>query len=220
MRRGQALEAAPALSATMNAMKPSPGKPLLLLLGVLLPLAAAAEVYQYRDAYGHVTFADKPMTGHGKLEKVFSLKGHLISRPPRGSLAQRKRAIAPVIERIAREERMQPALLHAVVEVESAYDSRAISSKGAVGLMQLMPATARRYGVSDRRDPLQNLRGGARYLRDLLAMFGDDLALALAAYNAGENAVKRYGNRIPPYPETERYVQKVQDAFATGRSEG
>lgn len=203
----------------MKAMKRLSGQS-LLLLSALLPLAAAAEVYQYRDAYGHVTFADKPMTGQGKLEKVFSLKGHLISNPPRGSLAQRKRSVSPFIERIAREERMQPALLHAVVQVESAYDSHAVSSKGAVGLMQLMPGTAKRYGVSDRRDPLQNLRGGARYLRDLLAMFDNDLELALAAYNAGENAVKRYGNRIPPYPETERYVQKVRGVFDTGRSEG
>jgi soluble lytic murein transglycosylase-like protein len=75
--------------------------------------------------------------------------------------------------------------------------------------MQLMPETARRYGVGDSYNPEQNISGGARYLRDLLAMFDNDLKLALAAYNAGENAVKRYGNRIPPFPETRNYVDKV-----------
>ena len=95
-----------------------------------------------------------------------------------------------------------------MVTAESAYDPVAVSSAGAVGLMQLMPGTAERYGVRNRRDPRQNVLGGVRYLRDLLVQF-DDLTLALAAYNAGENAVIRYGNRIPPYPETQNYVRKV-----------
>ena len=96
-----------------------------------------------------------------------------------------------------------------MVRAESAYRSDAVSSKGAVGLMQLMPGTAERYGVTDRRDPAQNLRGGTEYLRDLLQMFDNDLQLALAAYNAGENAVIKYGNQIPPYNETQNYVRKV-----------
>jgi soluble lytic murein transglycosylase-like protein len=186
----------------------------------LLALPVQAEVYQYRDAYGRITLTDKPMQGGVTLEKVYSLKGHLTSPAPKGSLAQRKRSLMPIISRVAREERMQPALLHAVIHAESAYDSRAVSSKGAVGLMQLMPATARRYGVSDRRDPMQNLRGGARYLKDLLAMFKNDLTLALAAYNAGENAVIRSGNRVPPYPETQRYVRKVREIYAARLREG
>ena len=95
------------------------------------------------------------------------------------------------------------------LESESAYQPDAVSHKGAVGLMQLMPGTAERYGVSDRHDPVQNLSGGTRYLRDLLEMFDNDLQLALAAYNAGENAVIRYGNKIPPYNETQGYVRKV-----------
>ena len=85
---------------------------------------------------------------------------------------------------------------------------QAVSKKGAVGLMQLMPGTAKRYGVDDRRDPGENVAGGVRYLRDLLIQFRS-VSLALAAYNAGESAVVRYGNRIPPYPETRRYVYKV-----------
>jgi len=101
------------------------------------------------------------------------------------------------------------ALLHAVISVESGYDSRAVSPKGATGLMQLMPATAARYGVQNLRDPQANIRGGAAYLRDLLQMFGNDVELALAAYNAGEQAVIRSGSRLPPYAETRRYVPLV-----------
>lgn len=101
------------------------------------------------------------------------------------------------------------ALLHAVISVESGYDSRAVSPKGATGLMQLMPATAARYGIRDIRDPRDNIRVGASYLRDLLSMFDNNVELALAAYNAGEQAVIRNGNRLPPYAETRRYVPMV-----------
>jgi soluble lytic murein transglycosylase-like protein len=101
------------------------------------------------------------------------------------------------------------ALLHAVISVESGYDQRAISRKGASGLMQLMPATAARYGIRDILDPQDNIRAGAHYLRDLLSMFDNDVELALAAYNAGEQAVIRHGRRLPPYAETRRYVPMV-----------
>ena len=116
--------------------------------------------------------------------------------------------------------RLRPALIHAVVRAESAYRSDALSSKGAMGLMQLMPATAKRYGVNDRSDPAQNLRGGSEYLRDLLVMFENDLQLALAAYNAGENAVIRYGRQIPPYPETQNYVRKVIGFYNSMKGSG
>ncbi len=101
-----------------------------------------------------------------------------------------------------------PVLIKAVAAVESAFNPRAVSVKGAQGLMQLMPATAAQYGVDDPFDPLQNLRGGTHHLRDLLAEFDGDLSLALAAYNAGSAAVRRYGG-IPNYPETQAYVKKV-----------
>lgn len=108
---------------------------------------------------------------------------------------------------------LDSALLHAVITVESKYNPSAVSRKGAVGLMQLMPATARQYGVADLYDPEQNIQGGAKYLRDLLAQFNGDLKLSLAAYNAGENAVARYGNHIPPYRETRNYVSRVMDFY-------
>lgn len=130
------------------------------------------------------------------------------SRTTRINPAQRK-LYAPLIAQVAQETRINAALLHAVITVESGYNPRARSSKGAMGLMQLMPDTARRYAVDNAWDPLQNLRGGARYLKDLLALFGNDLTLALAAYNAGEKAVERAGNRIPPFAETRSYVPKV-----------
>lgn len=114
-----------------------------------------------------------------------------------------------IVLRIAQELGLAPQLLHAVIAVESAYDPRAVSPKGAQGLMQLMPATARRFGVKDPFDPQDNVRGGAQYLKLLLAQFNGDLQLTLAAYNAGENAVVRHGNRVPPFAETRRYVPKV-----------
>ncbi len=114
------------------------------------------------------------------------------------------------IDRAARRAAIDPALVHAVIQVESGYDPRARSPKGAAGLMQVMPETALRYGVTNAgRDPEGNLKAGTRYLSDLLKLFDNRLDLALAAYNAGEKAVIRYRMRIPPYRETEQYVPAV-----------
>lgn len=114
-----------------------------------------------------------------------------------------------LVDRVSSETSVPSRLLHAVIAVESRYDSRAVSSKGAKGLMQLMPGTAKRFGVNDPFDPEQNVRGGATYLRWLLDVFDGDAQLALAAYNAGENAVIRSGNRIPDFAETQAYVPRV-----------
>lgn len=124
-----------------------------------------------------------------------------------------------LLQRAAKASEIDPALLHAIVKVESGYDPRAVSPKGAVGLMQLMPETARRYGVRDSRDPAQNTIAGSAYLRDLLIQFDHDLPLALAAYNAGENAVLRHGQKIPPYRETREYVPKVLSLYEANRRE-
>ena len=109
-------------------------------------------------------------------------------------------------------------LLHAVVMAESGYDPQAVSPKGALGMMQLMPETARRYGVTAWNDPADNLIGGARYLADLLQQFNQDLRLAMAAYNAGERAVIRHGYRVPPFQETQHYVRKVFEFYERYRS--
>ena len=123
------------------------------------------------------------------------------------------------VSRIAAQHRLDPALLHAVITAESAYNPWAVSPKGAMGLMQLMPGTAARFGVRDAYDPVANIQGGARYLRWLLDHF-NDTRLAVAAYNAGEGAVKKYGYRIPPYRETQNYVVKVLDYYQQYRGSG
>ncbi|TVR65510.1 MAG: lytic transglycosylase domain-containing protein [Candidatus Competibacteraceae bacterium] len=127
--------------------------------------------------------------------------------PPTGGA----RRWGPLVDRVAREEGIDPALIRAVVATESAYRPTAVSPKGAAGLMQLMPATAARFGLTpeERFDPERNVRAGIRYLRWLLARFDGDLELALAGYNAGEGAVLRYGRQIPPFEETQDYVRRV-----------
>lgn len=123
---------------------------------------------------------------------------------------------APFLSHIlaaARETDVEPALIHAVITAESGYNPAARSRYGALGLMQLMPGTAKRYGVTNRLDPAQNIQGGARYLRDLMTMFNNDLQLVLAAYNAGEEAVIRYGRRIPPFRATVVFVPRVMGYY-------
>jgi len=117
-------------------------------------------------------------------------------------------SLADAVERIATDQQLPPALIHSVIKIESNYNPKAVSPKGAQGLMQLIPATARRFGVADAFDPVDNIQGGARYLKYLLDQNGGDYALALAAYNAGEGAVAKYSG-IPPYPETRNYVKAV-----------
>lgn len=129
------------------------------------------------------------------------------------ALSTRKQSYQLSVQQVAQRWGIDPALLDAVITVESGYNPQALSPKGAQGLMQLMPDTAARYGVTDRSDPLANLEGGARYLRDLLVMFNGDVTLALAGYNAGENAVIKAGNRIPAYAETQEYVVKVLEKY-------
>lgn len=116
---------------------------------------------------------------------------------------------APLIAQVAMEHGLDVSLMHAIITVESGYNPQAKSPAGAIGLMQLMPGTAQKYGVRNIWDPLENLQGGARYLRFLLALFPNKLDLVLAAYNAGEGAVQQAGLKIPPYAETKAYVPAV-----------
>lgn len=198
-----------------------------LLLAVLLAFAVAwtegvrADVYKYMDGKGNIYFTDAPLKG-GRYRLVWKRESKTLAEQNRKRLKQtvsRGKPSKRLAVRRARYERLilanaqryglLPELLHAVIRAESAYNASAVSHAGAEGLMQLMPATARRYGVRDSFDPDQNVRGGAAYLRDLLDMFDQDLRLALAGYNAGENAVIKYGRRIPPYSETQSYVKIV-----------
>lgn len=129
------------------------------------------------------------------------------------TVAAGRRAFNDQIAEAARRAGIDPALVHAVVRVESAYNSHAVSPKGAVGLMQVIPSTGRRFGIDDLLNPSANLRAGTQYLSYLLRLFEGDLRLTLAAYNAGENAVLRYGRAIPPYRETRGYVPKVLSIY-------
>jgi len=180
-------------------------KTFLALALLLVPSLVMADLYKKIDADGRVFFTDQP-EGRGY---------RLIMRmPKKGTVAyskfrQNRKLLAPLIRKQARLFKVDPALVLAVIHAESAYDKNAISRAGAVGLMQLMPATAKRFGVSNRNDAKQNITGGVRYLKHLLKLFEFDIKLALAAYNAGESAVMKYGNKIPPYPETQGYVKKV-----------
>ena len=117
-----------------------------------------------------------------------------------------------IVQQAAERHNLDPALVKAVISTESGWNPWAISRKGAVGLMQLIPATAERFGVGNAFDPAQNVEGGTSYLKQLLDHYNGDLTKSLAAYNAGERAVDQSGG-IPAYPETERYVQKVTDAY-------
>jgi soluble lytic murein transglycosylase-like protein len=132
---------------------------------------------------------------------------------------QNRQRFAADVDRIATQYRLEPALMHAVISAESAYNPWAVSPKGAMGLMQLMPGTAERFGVSNPYDPIANMHGGARYLRWLLDRF-NDTRLAVAGYNAGEGAVQKYGNQIPPYQETQTYVVRVLDFYQRYRTGG
>ena len=125
----------------------------------------------------------------------------------------------PAIQRIARQYKVEPALVHAVISAESGYDPAAVSHAGAMGMMQLMPATARMYGIDDPFDPVANIQGGTRHLGKLLRRY-NNISLALAAYNAGEGAVASYNNNIPNYPETRRYVIRVIDYYQRYRQAG
>lgn len=117
--------------------------------------------------------------------------------------------LSRLIDSVATRTKLPADLLHAVIAVESGYDAKARSPKGAMGLMQLMPSTAQRFGVRDPFAPIDNVQGGATYLKWLLDLFEGDLALALAAYNSGEQAVLKAGRKIPPFPETQAYVPRV-----------
>lgn len=136
----------------------------------------------------------------------------------RTAAAERREALLPHVREAARRHRLDEALLMALIEVESGFRADALSPAGAMGLMQLMPQTARRFGVSDPWQPQANLDGGARYLSHLLGLFGGDLRLALAGYNAGEGSVFAAGRRIPPFKETQAYVPAVLDRLRHWRS--
>jgi soluble lytic murein transglycosylase-like protein len=174
------------------------------------PCAAAnPKIYTYMDAQGQRHYTDVPDNNRYRL-LVFSPQERTASGDRYDlQLLARATQYDSIIEHAAATAAVEPNLLRAVIVVESGFNSHAVSKRGAVGLMQLMPATASRFGVSNPYDARQNVHAGARYLKFLIDRFGHDVRLALAAYNAGEDAVDRNGGQIPPFSETMAYVPRV-----------
>lgn len=200
-------------------MKTPGGIILIAILGLFLGAPARADIYSYTDEKGVAHFTNVPTDSRYRL-LYRSTKDGQVRRVKRNGAAtsfpNRKR-YQPLVAEAARLYSVDEGLLHSVIAVESGYNPRAVSKKGAIGLMQLMPATAKRFGARDIYDPTQNIHAGARYLRHLLQQFNNDLRLTLAAYNAGEQAVARYGNRVPPFTETRLYVPKVMSLYGRYR---
>lgn len=179
---------------------------------------ALADVYGFVDEHGVRNYTDIPTDRRAKLLWRDPNGPKSILLPAAGNyMFSFPEEIRSAVAQAARHHNIDPLLLQALVSIESRANPRARSPKGAMGLTQLMPGTARRYGVTRPYDIQQNLAGGAHYLRDLLDMFNGDTKLALAAFNAGERSVIKYGNSIPPYAETQRYVPAVLEQLAIFR---
>lgn len=201
--------------ATVTSMSPALRTACLCVLLDLsvAPSAAHADIYRYVDENGTTHFTNMPehdryslyMKTDPEPSQVATTLAESRYRLPKGA----RRKFHLEVTAAAQTYAVEPALIHAVISAESGYNPLARSPKGARGLMQLMPATAARYGVQNPLDPKQNIQGGAAYLRDLLKLFGNDLKLAIAAYNAGEGAVMQHGFKVPPFRETMDYVPKV-----------
>lgn len=200
-------------------------KPIIKTAAPRLATATTGYFYKYQDSAKHVIYTDKPRTDVALLSKMkvtvpaqnvpSQLTFTSSYAPTAASFYNNpnKTKFNSLISQAAARHQVDAKLVHAVIQAESAYRPDAISSSGAVGLMQLMPATASRFGVMDSNNPEQNINGGTRYLRYLMNLFPNSLDLAVAAYNAGENSVLRHNNSIPPYPETQNYVKQVMALY-------
>jgi soluble lytic murein transglycosylase-like protein len=164
-------------------------------------LATQAKIVQYQSNNGRTYFTN--------VNPVSPQRNH--SRTPLPAMTAPAQTVR-LIQQLARRYNIESRLIQAIIRVESNFNPDAVSSAGALGLMQLMPATAERFGVQDPFNPQANIEGGIRFLKHLLRQFPGDLQRVLAAYNAGEHAVRRY-NGIPPYPETQRYVERVMTFY-------
>ena len=185
----------------------------VLVLAILLGCAspAAAQIYSWRDGDGKLVLSDTPRAGGGA-QTTYEVHGaaSMKSTIPLAS-SHRSAPYDASINEHARRQGVAPDLVRAVIQVESAFNPVAVSNKGAMGLMQLMPATAQELGVSNPFDPDQNIRGGVTYLKQLLTRYDQKVELALAAYNAGIGNVEKYG-AVPPFKETRNYVNKITKA--------
>ncbi|MGE5247946.1 MAG: lytic transglycosylase domain-containing protein [Verrucomicrobiota bacterium] len=176
---------------------------------ILWPIAAGADIYRFVDSEGVAHFSNVPP--NGKYQLYLREGGQ--PRPPRSSTGYDVDGwMADYVNRYCRANQLSPALVHAIIKAESDGQRTAVSRKGAKGVMQLMPSTSRRLNVNDPFDPIENIEGGIKYIKELLATFDGDVTRAIAAYNAGPAAVKKYGG-VPPYEETRVYVQRVLSLY-------
>lgn len=194
-----------------------PWRRLALPAALLLVFAAPAraQIYSWRDANGTLVLSDRPHDG-AEL-KTFAVPKADTVRVTR-SISARADQYEDLIVGHATLNNVRPDLVRAVIQVESGFNPRAVSPKGALGLMQLMPATARLLRVRNAFDPEENIRGGVAYLRQLLDRYNGDEALALAAYNAGPGAVDRHGQSVPPYRETQSYVSRISGLVGAAKA--
>lgn len=183
------------------------------LMWLSASVVTATEIYSTVDANGVVRYATQALSPSYVLLATEPVSGQIQRTPSKmGAATADATSLRPIIERIARRHGVSPTLVEGLIATESAYDALAISSKGARGAMQLMPSTAAQYGLttpSAMHDPERNIDAGVRHLKALLVRHGGNVALALAAYNAGSGAVSKHGQRIPPYRETMLYVPAV-----------
>jgi len=181
---------------------------LATLLCALTPSLAHAQLYSWRDATGRLIISDTPKDSSAKVYAVSYIGNAVgVTKPV---VNTRATEFDELIAVHAAKHSLTPDFVRAVIQAESAFNPFARSVKGAMGLMQLMPGTAREYDVINAYDPAQNIRGGVAYLKSLMTRFNDDVSLALAAYNAGPAAVEKYGNTVPPYKETRSYVARIR----------
>jgi soluble lytic murein transglycosylase-like protein len=195
---------------------------LALLIGTIVSAApASAQIYTWRDANGHLVLSNvRTETGAPAATRTYAVPRAETVRATRYVTADRAWQYETLITEHSRLNGVRSDLVRAVMQVESAFNPNAISPKGAMGLMQLMPATMRQYGVRNAFNPAENVRAGVAYLRALLDRYSNNEELALAAYNAGPGAVDKYGQAIPPYRETQNYVAKINKMTDTaGRAE-
>jgi hypothetical protein len=192
----------------VDIIKKNTGMRFCFYLGVCSITAIAADMRYVGTEQPRVRSVVRAHLKTGRLVRAVVVSPKLVV-PKTVEQNEPRTHVPEIIESTARKYDVDPLLVHSLIQVESGYNPYAVSSKGALGLMQLMPGTARRFGVKDVFDVRDNIEGGIRYLKYLDSLFPNDLRLRLAAYNAGEGAVWKYNNRIPPYRETEQYVYRV-----------
>ena len=182
---------------------------LFILSFLLWPVVSGADIYRYEDRDGGVHYSN---TQPDEKFTLYLREGPKAPPPAPATAILEASWMNGYVDRISRANDLPPALVHAIIKAESNGQRKAVSPKGARGVMQLMPFTSKRMQVADPFDPIENIEGGIRYIKELLVTFGGDLTNTVAAYNAGPAAVRKYGG-VPPYQETRIYVRRVMELY-------